>query len=157
MKVKDKELLRGLDRTHPLIRPLQEGEDPAQKNPLLLQHLNVATYEQAAQKMAEILFPGYRADPKRDKHRRPQTSTMLLKAAGLPTAGITAGCGRRDVHAGHESEGSVPACGVSATRTEAPNLAAGPQRAYRGKQPRRALHGDRKKTNRSWESGPRRP
>jgi hypothetical protein len=88
MKVKRTELVRGLDRNHPLLRPLQEGEDPAGKNPHLLQHLNVATYEQAAQKMAEFVFPGYRVAPKSNKHRRSRTSTVLLKAAGLPPSGM---------------------------------------------------------------------
>jgi hypothetical protein len=88
MQSNDRGLLRGLDRNHPLMRPLQEGENPAWKDAILLQHLNVTNFQQASHKLAGLLYPGYRIAPKRDNHGRLHTSVVLLKASDFPSAGI---------------------------------------------------------------------
>jgi hypothetical protein len=75
----------------PLLRPLRDAEDLARTNPDLLKALKVATSEQALQKMKEYV-DGHKEErpraPKRERKGAPHTSTVLLEAAGLPTAGI---------------------------------------------------------------------
>jgi hypothetical protein len=91
MKRVDAEWLGGLDRNHPLIRPLQRGEDPAWKDEYLLVKLGAATYQEATRMLAELLgVPGYLEASvparKRGKKGRPDTPTVLLEAAGVESS-----------------------------------------------------------------------